>query len=211
MASCKQKHHLTLKKVKADSSFSKTGHDILELLPVTTTKLGLSQITNGVDSFEFRFWLPEKSLDTINVLSIKYTSNNWESTLTRFVAILPDYEYRKGDTTNYLRQAIIKFIPSVSVKPNINISLIVDTLAMFDLQNAPSNAKIEEGQEISSGSSRYTLEFADKDSYRAVYYTRAQRNSGLIVFDDTFEKFIKFIKRHYKINIYYFGLDELYN
>lgn len=200
--SCKHENPLALKPVKADSSFSKSGHDILEILPFTTNKLNLSQITNGVDSFEFRFWLPEKTLDTINILSIKNIHNEWETTITKFIAIPPDYEFKRGDTTNYLKQAIVKFTPTSKISSDVNIKLIIDTLAMFDLQNSPSNAIIEEGQVFSSGSIRYTLEFADKNNYRALYYSTGERDFGLTGFDKTFEQFLNFIKRHYKINIY---------
>lgn len=202
IVSCRDEDHLALKPVKADSSFSKSGHDIAEILPSITNKLNLTSITNGVDSFEFRFWLPEEKLDTISVLSIKNVRSKWESKISKFVAIIPDYEFKRGDTTNYLRLATIKLISTSNISPNININLIIDTLAMLDLQNSPSNAKIEEGQEFASGDIRYTLEFADKNNYRALYYSTGSRNVGLAEFDKTFEQFLHFIKRHYKANFY---------
>ena len=200
IVSCKHENHLALKQVKTDSSFSKSGQDILELLPLTTDKLNLLQINKGVDSFEFRFWIPEKNLDTIDILSIHYSSNKWESTLTKFVAVLPKLEIRRGDSTNYFKQETINHINTLSIKPNININAIIDTLANYDLQNSPSNSEIEAGQAYSSGDIRYILEFADKTNYRVLHYLRASRNSGLSAFDKNFEQFLNFIKSYYKIN-----------
>ena len=201
LISCSNEPHFILNTVKSDSSFSKHGYDIIEVLPATTRKLLLPPISKGVDSFECRFWLRGgKISDTINILSIKYSSNKWESTLTKFFAILPDHEFRRGDTTNYFRQETIKYVNTLSIHPDINTNAIIDTLANFDLQNSPLNAEIEAGQAYSSGDIRYILEFADKTNYRVLHYFRASRNSGLAAFDKNFEQFLNFIKRHYKIN-----------
>ena len=201
LISCKQEHKVTLNPVKIDPSISNYGSDILEALPITLNALSLPQINKGVDSFEFRFWLPQKSLDTINILTIKYAENRWISIVTKFLAVLPDHEYRRDDTTNYFRQPTIKFATTSNIIPNIDINLIVDTLAYFDLQNSPSNMEIEKGQALSSGDTRYILEFSDKNNYRVLHYLSATRNSGATAFDKTFEQFLSFIKRHYKIDI----------
>ena len=200
LISCKQENRATLNPVRVDTSLSKHGLDILEVLPLTLKNLNLPQINKGVDSFEFRFWLPQKNLDTINILTIKYTANGWSSTLTLFLSVLPEHEYRRGDTTNYFRQSSIKFATTSYIIPDIDINLIVDSLAYFDLQNSPLTTEIEQGQVLSSGDIRYILEFADKKNYRVLHYLKARRNSGATAFDKTFEQFLSFINRHYKID-----------
>ena len=200
LISCKQEHKVTLNQVSIDTSISKYGHDILDALPLITHELNLPAINNGVDSFEFRFWLSQKSLDTFNILTIKWTANTWKSTLTRFLAVLPDHEYRRGDTTNYFRQSTIKFVSTSLIIPDIDINLIIDTLANYDLQNSPSISEIETGQVSSSGDIRFIMEFADKHNYRALHYFKSSRNEGATAFDKTFEQFLSFIKRHYKID-----------
>ena len=201
LISCKHEHKVTLNQVRIDTSISKYGFDILEALPIITHELNLPPINKGVDSFEFRFWLPQKSLDTINILTIKCTANTWKSNLTTFLAVLPDREYRQGDTTNYFRHSTIKFANTSTITPDIDINLIIDTLANYDLQNSPLNSEIETGQVSSSGDIRFILEFADKHNYRALHYFRSSRNEGATAFDKTFEQFLSFIKRHYKIDI----------
>ncbi|MBS1732131.1 MAG: hypothetical protein JST02_02435 [Bacteroidetes bacterium] len=187
--------------VKSDTTKPKYGYDILEVLQETTSKLNLASIKNGTDSFEFRFWLPAKDLQTINILAIKYTDGKWLSTLTSFLPTLPEHNFKRNDTTNYFRQQTITNITTKPITPNIDIQLIVKKLAEFDFQNAPTNAEIELGQAISSGDTRYMLEFADKQNYRVIHYLNASRNSNKISFDDNFIKFIDLIKRHYGIEI----------
>lgn len=202
MASCNDDApNISLRPVKSDTTKSKYGHDILEILPETTSKINLASITNGTDSFEFRFWLPAKNLQTINVLSIKYVDNKWVSTLTSFLPVLPEHDFKPNDTTNYFRHETITNLTTKTIIPNINIESIVKQLAEFDFQNSLTNAKIEFGQTLSSGDTRYLLEFADKQNYRVIHYLNASKNSNKIPFDENFIKFIALIKKHYAIEI----------
>jgi hypothetical protein len=202
LASCNDDTpNISLRPVKSDTTKSKHGHDILEVLPETTSKISLSPIKNGTDSFEFRFWLPAKDLQTINVLSIKYVSNKWVSTLTSFLPILPEHNFKRGDTTNYFRQETISNLTTKIITPDINIDSIIKALAEFDFQNSPDNTEIELGQALSTGDTRYILEFADKRNYRVIHYLNANRNSNKIPFDDNFVKFLELLKKHYAIEI----------
>ena len=202
LASCNaDTSNIYLRPVKSDTTKSKYGHDIIEILPETTSKLNLASLQNGTDSFEFRFWLPAKDLEIINVLSIKYTDNKWVSTLTTFLPVIPDHEFKRFDTTNYLRQETITNLTSKIVNPNIKIELIIQQLSKFDFQNAPSNSEIELGQTASTGGTRYLMEFADKNNYRVIHYTNYPRYPGKIPFDDNLLKFLEFIKKHYNIEI----------
>ena len=202
LASCNgDKPNISLRPVKSDTTISKYGHDILEVLPETTSKLNLAQIKNGTDSFEFRFWLPAKDLQTINVLSIKYAGNKWVSTLTSFLPVMPDHDFKRFDTTNYFRQETITNLTSKTVTPNIKIESIIKQLSEFDFQNSPNNSEIEFGQAPSTGGTRYIMEFADKKNYRVIHYTNDPRYPHNIPFDNNFFKFLEFIKKHYSIEI----------
>ena len=202
MASCNNDAlNIALHPVKPDTTKSKYGCDILEVLPETISKLNLASIKNGSDSFEFRFWLPAKDFQTINILSIKYSAKRWVSTLTSFLPVLPEHDFNRNDTTNYFRQQTITNTTTKPITPNIDIELIVKKLAEFDFQNAPTNAEIELGQSLSGGDTRYMLEFADKQNYRVIHYLNASRNSNKIPFDDSFIKFIDLLKKCYSIEI----------
>ncbi|MEO7306815.1 MAG: hypothetical protein ABIR78_07010, partial [Ferruginibacter sp.] len=202
LASCNNDApNISLQSVKSDTTKSEYGYDILEVLPETTSKINLSSIKNGTDSFEFRFWLPAKDLQTINVLSIKYADNKWVSTLTSFLPVLPEHDFKRNDTTNYFRQETITNLTTKSIIPNIDIESIIKQLAEFDFQNSPNNTEIELGQALSTGDTRYILEFADKRNYRVIHYLNANRNSNKIPFDDNFIKFLEVIKKHFAIEI----------
>lgn len=200
LASCNDdRTNISLRPVKSDTTKSKDGHDILDVLPETTSKINLAPIKNGTDSFEFRFWLPAKDLQTIKVLSIKYAGNKWVSILTSFLPIMPEYDFKPYDTTNYFRQAKIANLTKKTVTPNIDIESIVKRLAEFDLQNSPDNAELEKGQNISGADIRYILEFADKHNYRVIHYLKSPRLPSEISFDKKFSDFLDFIKTKYNL------------
>lgn len=202
LASCNNDApNISLHPVKSDTTKSEYGYDILEVLPETTSKINLTSIKNGTDSFEFRFWLPTKDLQTINVLSIKYADNKWVSTLTSFLAVMPDYDFKRFDTTNYFRQETITNLTSKTVTPNIKIESIIKQLSEFDFQNSPNNSEIEFGQAPSTGGTRYIMEFADKKNYRVIHYTNYPRYPHNIPFDDKLLKFLEVIKKYYSIEI----------
>lgn len=202
LASCNDEiPDISLRPVKSDTTISKYGHDILEVLQETSSKLNLAPIKNGTDSFEFRFWLPAKDLQIINILSIKYAGNKWVSTLTSFLPTLPEHDFKLNDTTNYFRQETITNLTTKTIIPNIDIESIIKQLAEFDFQNSPNNAEIELGQALSSGEIRYILEFADKRNYRAIHYLHAIRNVNKISFDDDFAKFLEIVRKHYVIEV----------
>ena len=203
LTSCKADTlNISLRPVKSDTTKSKYGHDILETLQLTTSKINLTNIKNGTDSFEFRFWLPAKDLQTINVLSIRYTGKIWVSTLTSFLPVLPDHVFKSNDTINYFRKTTITNLTTKTLTPNIKIESIINQLAEFDLQNSPENSKIELGQTPSTGGTRYIMEFADKKNYRVVHYSKYTRNNGNIPFDNIFLNFLEFIKKSYGIEIF---------
>ena len=202
LASCNDDtSNISLGSVKSDTTKSKYGHDILEVLQETTSKINLAPIKNGTDSFEFRFWLPAKDLQTINVLSIRYVDNRWVSTLTSFLPVIPEHDFKRFDTTNYFRQGTITNLTTKVVTPHIKIESIRKRLAEFDFQSSPNNSEIELGQTPSNGGTRYIMEFADKKNYRVIHYTNYPRYPRNIPFDDNFFKFLEFIKKHYELEI----------
>ena len=202
LASCNDDaSNISLRPVKSDTTKSIYGNIILEVLPETTTKINLATIKNGTDSFEFRFWLPAKDLQTINVLSIKYVGNKWVSTLTSFLPVMPDHDIKRFDTTNHFRQESITNLTTKTVTPNINIESIIKRLSEFNFQNSPNNSEIELGQSPSTGGTRYIIEFADKKNHRVIHYIKYPRYPNNIPFDDDFLKFLEFIKKHYELEI----------
>lgn len=192
--SCQRKpKQILLNSVSVDTTISQRDEPILAALPANSEKLKLHPITNGTDSFEFRFWLPKKEIDVINILCIRYSHNQWISDLASFHPKYPDTQ----DRYEKFKEIEIENYKHTSINPDLNINQVIDSLSILDLQNAPPNSEIETSED---GVTRYILEFSDKKNYRVIHYFWPQKNPKNVEFDKKFTAFIELIRRNYKID-----------
>lgn len=196
LLSCRRNpKQILLKSVSIDTTISQWGEPILSALPANSEKLKLHPITNGTDSFEFRFWLPNKETDVINILCIRYSNDQWISDLASFHPKYPDTR----DRYERFKEIEIEDYKQASTNVDLNINQVIDSLSILDLQNAPSNSEIE--KEINEGGmTRYILEFADKKHYRVIHYFWPSKTPKNIEFDKKFTAFIGLIRKNYKID-----------
>ncbi len=194
--SCERKQNqILLKKVSIDTTSPKWGKEILAALPENSKKLKLQSLVNGTDSFEFRFWLPKKETDVINVLCIKFLHNQWISDLISFHPKYPDTQ----DRLEKFKQIEIEDYKHLTINPDLNINQVINSLSILDLQNSPAISEIEK-ETSENGVTRYILEFADKNNYRVIHYFWPSKNPKNIEFDKKFTAFIKLIRKNYKID-----------
>jgi len=198
--SCNHRNSDTFfKAFKKDSTQS--NDKTIGALPIITSKLGLPPITNGVDSFEMRFWLPYTLDPPKNalVLRIRYSQNKWLFNQTVFWSRIP--EHLASDTINYFRQTTIDSVKQISFSSPIDVQSVVKELQLLDLQNSPSQNEINEGQMIDNFHPVYAFEFANTSSYRVFTYTCADRHPKLNEFDHKVRRFIKFLQTELDIKL----------
>ncbi|RYE58251.1 MAG: hypothetical protein EOP48_03960 [Sphingobacteriales bacterium] len=180
------------------ATYLKPGYaPIVQSVPTVSKKLGLSDLKSGVDSFEIRFWLPNrKGEEQIRVLSIGYTNNSWFSKLVSFNLKYPEsYEdqterFAKIEPCNVINEVVL---------PGISIEALIDSINILNLQNAPSNLVLNKGQNLAGAPTRYMIEIADRNNYRIIHCYQAERENGAIEFDKKIDALLNFLKRYYQI------------
>ncbi|MHA4847874.1 hypothetical protein ACX0G7_27150 [Flavitalea antarctica] len=170
---------------------------VVQSVPIISKKLGLSDLQPSVDSFEIRFWLPNrKGEEQIKVLAIGYSNNSWFSKLVSFNLKYPEsYE----DETERFAKIEPRNVIHEPVMPGISIEALIDSINHLNLQNAPSNLVINKEQNLAGAPTRYMIEIADRNNYRVIHCYQAERENGAIEFEKKIATLLNFLRRYYQI------------
>lgn len=167
--------------------------DLLEAFPDFTRKVHLPSLENGVDSFEYRFWLPVEA-NIINLIRIRYDSSKWLLTETIIYSHIPDYNFDRLDKKNHLLEVVIDSTNTRSVVPTIAIDAFIDSLQAYNFERAPTNLEIASSFALPSDAWSYTIELAGKKSHRIILYTCPGSTNSLEAFHNSFGYFLQFIR-----------------
>ena len=170
---------------------------VVQSVPIVSKKLGLRELQSGVDSFEIRFWLPNrKGEEQIRVLSIGYLNDSWFSRLVSFNLKYPESYVDEADRFAKIEPRNVINEP---VLPQISIEALIDSINNLNLQNAPSNLVINNYQSNNSNPTRYMIEIADRNNYRIIHCFMTERENGAIAFDKKLGTLLNFLRRFYRI------------
>ncbi|RYD74091.1 MAG: hypothetical protein EOP53_18940 [Sphingobacteriales bacterium] len=166
-----------------------------------TQKIDLPLINNGVDSFEYRFWLNggSGSGDLINLIRIRFDSAAWIISETLIWSHIPEYEYKKGDTVNHLLETVVDSTKTRIITPLISISAFIDSLQQHNLEQAPLSLDIKKSFAQHMDGNGQTIELADKHQYRKIFYTCPITITGLQDFHQSMKSLFLFLQRNLKI------------
>jgi hypothetical protein len=154
--------------IPTDTSKS-TRSDVVTSLPSIATKLGLSSLNQGSDSFTYRFWFPidGDSADGVSIVDISYIKGQWKAIQTDFWGHNPDHLIKPRDTVNYFLRFIVESSKKRELFSKDPIDFVVAEISEINLQNGPSQASLD-SNDSDSGFSRY-LEFSSSQSYRVIH------------------------------------------
>ena len=184
--------------IVSDTPTTRFERHMAEAFSDFTKKLNLPPITNGVDSFEYRFWL-HVNANIINLIRIRHDHNSWTMTETIIWSHIPENNYSPFDTTNQLLETLVDSTKTRKIKPNISVASFIDSLQFYNLEQAPLNSEIEGSFALSTDAITQTFELADKLGYRRITYTCPGSIVSLENFHNSVYKLLKFLKRSLNI------------
>jgi hypothetical protein len=190
---CKQRQSGSkFKAIMADTTL-RDESDLLKAFPDFTRKVHLPSLENGVDSFEYRFWLPGEA-NIINLIRIRYDSSKWVLTETIIYNHIPNYDFSRLDKRNHLLDVVVDSTATRSIVPTIAIDAFIDSLQGYNFERAPSNIQLAGSFALPTDAWSYTIELAAKNSYRIILYTCPCSTNSLEWFHNSFGYFLKFIR-----------------
>lgn len=191
---CKTKNYSSLlQPFRADTTYTSIRKNAFFLL---TEKIGYPILTKGINGFEMRVWAPcHPYLDHLGLVIIRQLNGKWEYSFTHIALKQP-----RGhpDSLAPMLRIRIDSVSKIQIKPNKE-NQFLDSLVSLNLQNSPNQAEWEHGLFPDTGNYVYTIEVANKQSYRIISYTCAHREGGFTPHDLKFQRFLKLLKAHFGV------------
>jgi hypothetical protein len=133
-----------------------------------TNALNLSQINQGVDSFELRLWSSLAPTDLAILTILKFIDSAWHLTET---------QYWISYTNKYPAPDLFILDSSTTKKQGhkVEFSALIDSIESFNLQNIPDQNKIPDFRDGTADGMYYTLEVATKTKYKIFSYHNPAR------------------------------------
>lgn len=135
-----------------------------DLIREKATKLSLPKITQGVDSFELRFWT------NYSLTDLKFSGSVWQLTRTLFRIT---YE-------NENRDMVLDTAVARTITPKIGYSKLIDSIEHFNIAQIPSQSQILGFIDNSWDGMTYTCEVATKNYYKMIVYHNPKSYSDSI-------------------------------
>lgn len=148
-------------KILKDVPLNKKGQPYSYYLhkPMIENKLGLSTLENGFDSLQIRFWYSYASLDTSQLVILKYSNKKWNAELNDIIYNLN----AKGDTI----QSITKINKFGS--PKNGWQPFADKLFAFGIDTLLDDSKVANYPDMMDGDN-VIIEVSTKSKYRIYSY-----------------------------------------
>ena len=154
-------------------------------------QLSLYPLYNGVDNFEFRFWVMDILYDDRLIIikkdSLGSSSKEYifkrDSVSGQTVTVSTDM----NNYPNTIDTAFMRFI-----KPKIAINKFIDSIATYDLIHIPTQKRIPGFQQIVAGK-YYIFEVATKGEYKMLRYDYPELKEDL--YNKKVTKLVEFLQR----------------
>ena len=118
------------------------------------SKLNLTPIENGVDSFEMRIWVGSMLVEH-DLVILKYIDTSWLTQKIRY--------YKSEDGVTHFKKEKL-------AKPTISLALLIDSLKQMQLEKIVSQEEIPNFVDNVVDGVTYNLEIATKGNYRLLTY-----------------------------------------
>jgi len=130
--------------------------------------LSLSDISQGVDSFELRIWSSLGATDLAILTILKFVDSTWQLTETQYWISYIN-RYPKAD------KIVLDSLITKRQNPSTSFSNILDSIKHFNLDTIPNQSRIPGFRDRTADGMGYTIEFAKKDIYNLVFYHNPNR------------------------------------
>ncbi|XVJ67170.1 MAG: hypothetical protein HEQ40_13755 [Lacibacter sp.] len=118
------------------------------------SKLNLTPIDKGVDSFEIRIWVGSMFVEH-DLIILKYLDTSWLTQKIRY--------YKSEDGVTHFKNEKI-------LKPTISLTSLIDSLKQVQLDKLISQEEIPNFTDNVADGVTYNLEFATKGTYKLLTY-----------------------------------------
>ena len=167
LISCNQQS--TTKNNTSFKNLTATGDSLLlQKANSLTNELGLSSITNGVDSFELRIWYGWALTTPHSLIALKYQAFGWKLTKT-------DYWYHWKTKNGRLEYPVADSFYTRSLTLPANISAVVDSIYNSRLDTLPSQRNIPNFNATVVDGVFYTIETSSAHFYKLIDYGNPDR------------------------------------
>ena len=174
------------------TSFKNLTSDSLlqERISTKVKALNISDISKGVDSFEFRIWYGLSIATPKQLVTMKYQDSTWTLTKTDYWL---DYKWVNGRPV----KALLDSSFTISRQLNFDVPKFVDSILQFRIDTFPSQYDIPNFQDRVADGMFYEFELATSHFYKAVVYFNPQKYQD--VYDRKIANLIQMLR---KIGVY---------